>query len=264
MQQGRNASLHSHMSEPYWSEFSSPSQSFRWLQPRAASGLQSVRYSEPEPPSKAAKFGGSLLCSNRKLKDNKTCFTVYNPVFDPGLCSMQYSSTLQPILLLECEKSLYNYILSSFSEAGFKSFRNKLSFPFSIILQLITFKNSTVRTSLLVPRLRIYLLMQRTRIRSLVWEDATCCRATKPVHHNHWGGVLEPTCHSGWSPCTLESMLRNKRHQRSAKPTTRQLGSSPHSPQLEKARAQQQRPSAAKNKYINFKNPYSRYSLWVF
>ena len=32
--------------------------------------------------------------------------------------------------------------------------------------------------------------------------------------------------------------------------------SSPHSLQLEKAHAQQQRPDAAKNKYINFKKKY--------
>lgn len=39
---GRNAPSTA-MSEPYWSEFSSPSQPFRWLQPWAASGLHTVR-----------------------------------------------------------------------------------------------------------------------------------------------------------------------------------------------------------------------------
>ena len=34
--------------------------------------------------------------------------------------------------------------------------------------------------------LRICLLMQGTRVRALVWEDPTCCEATRPVSHNYW------------------------------------------------------------------------------
>ena len=41
-----------------------------------------------------------------------------------------------------------------------------------------------VRASLVAPWLIIRLPMQRTQVRSLVREDPTCCRATKPVHHN--------------------------------------------------------------------------------
>ena len=40
-------------------------------------------------------------------------------------------------------------------------------------------------TSLVVQWLRICLPMQGTRVPSLVQEDPTCCRATKPVHHNY-------------------------------------------------------------------------------
>uniref|UniRef100_A0A8C0CCV2 EMAP like 1 n=1 Tax=Balaenoptera musculus TaxID=9771 RepID=A0A8C0CCV2_BALMU len=39
--------------------------------------------------------------------------------------------------------------------------------------------------SLVVQWLRICLPMQGTRVRSLVWEDPTCCGATKPVRHNY-------------------------------------------------------------------------------
>ena len=39
--------------------------------------------------------------------------------------------------------------------------------------------------SLVVQWLRICLLMQRTRVRALVWEDPTCRRATRPVSHNY-------------------------------------------------------------------------------
>ena len=35
--------------------------------------------------------------------------------------------------------------------------------------------------SLVVQWLRICLPMQETKVQSLAWEDATCCRATEPV-----------------------------------------------------------------------------------
>ena len=40
-------------------------------------------------------------------------------------------------------------------------------------------------TSLVVHWLRICLLTQGTRVRALVWEDPTCCGATKPVRHSY-------------------------------------------------------------------------------
>ena len=39
--------------------------------------------------------------------------------------------------------------------------------------------------SLVAQWLRICLLMQGTRVRALVWEDPTCCGATRPVSHNY-------------------------------------------------------------------------------
>ena len=39
--------------------------------------------------------------------------------------------------------------------------------------------------SLVVQWLRICMLMQGTRVRALVWEDPTCCGATRPVSHNY-------------------------------------------------------------------------------
>ena len=41
------------------------------------------------------------------------------------------------------------------------------------------------RTSLVAQWLRIRLPRQGTWIRALVWEDPTCRRATKPMHHNY-------------------------------------------------------------------------------
>ena len=40
-------------------------------------------------------------------------------------------------------------------------------------------------TYLVAQWLRICLPMQGTRVPSLVWEDPTCCGATKPVRHNY-------------------------------------------------------------------------------
>ena len=61
-----------------------------------------------------------------------------------------------------------------------------------------------LRTSLMAQWSRIHLSMQGTWVRSLVWGDPTCRRATKPVHHNYWACALEPMSHNYWSLCTLE------------------------------------------------------------
>ena len=96
--------------------------------------------------------------------------------------------------------------------------------------------------------------MQGARVTSLVREDPTCRRATKPVRHNYWACVLEPVSHNYWAhepqllkPARLEPVLHNKEDTAMRSPRT-PTKSSPRSPQLEKARMQQQRPNAAKNK----------------
>ena len=61
-----------------------------------------------------------------------------------------------------------------------------------------------VGTSLVAQWLRIHLPMKGMRVRSLVWEESTCLRATKPVHHN---------C---WHPCSLEPELHKKPTQQEA------------------------------------------------
>ena len=50
--------------------------------------------------------------------------------------------------------------------------------------------------SLVAQWLRICLPMQGTRVQALVWEDPTCCGATRPVSHNYWA------CASG--ACALQ------------------------------------------------------------
>ena len=70
--------------------------------------------------------------------------------------------------------------------------------------------------------------MQGTRVRAVVWEDPTCCGATKPVHHNYWACALEPTSHNYSAhvpqllkPVRLEPVLRNKRSRCNEKPVHR-------------------------------------------
>lgn len=73
--------------------------------------------------------------------------------------------------------------------------------------------------------------MHGTRVHSLVEEDSTRCRATKPM--------LQGLCSAAREDITRSPYITTK-------------GSS-HSPQLEKANVQQQKPNTTKNKLINFK-----------
>ena len=41
------------------------------------------------------------------------------------------------------------------------------------------------RSSLVAQQVRICLPFQRSQVRSLVWQESTCCRATKPEHHDY-------------------------------------------------------------------------------
>ena len=102
--------------------------------------------------------------------------------------------------------------------------------------------------------------MQGTWVGFLVWEDPTCHRATKPVCHNYWAcmpQLLKPACCRARVPqlvspraatteahapraCALQWEATTMRSPRTA------TKSSPRSPQLEKAHAQQRRPNTAK------------------
>ena len=66
----------------------------------------------------------------------------------------------------------------------------------------------------------VCLPMQGTQVQFLVWENSTCHRATKPVHHSYWAHhpraqeqqPLSPcaTANEGWVPraCTPQERLR--------------------------------------------------------
>ena len=65
------------------------------------------------------------------------------------------------------------------------------------------------RTLAVVQWLRIRLPMQGMWVWSLVQEDSTCHRATKPMHQNFWTCTLEPTGCNFWSPSTLQPVYCN-------------------------------------------------------
>ena len=89
-----------------------------------------------------------------------------------------------------------------------------------------------IGTSLVVQCLRIHLPMWETWVQSLVQENSTCHRATKPMCHNYWAHALQ------------QEKLSGMRNPQSA------TKSSLYSLQLEKAYMQHGKPSTAKNKYI--------------
>ena len=101
------------------------------------------------------------------------------------------------------------------------------------------------RPSLVVQWLRICIEMQGTRVRSLVREDSTCHRATKPVSHTTGPALCGVRKLRPLSPrvttaeaCALEPELCNEKPlQREA--LTLQQESSPCSSQLQRARVQQ-------------------------
>ena len=75
--------------------------------------------------------------------------------------------------------------------------------------------------------------MQGTRIRALVREDPVCRGAPKSLRHNYWACALEPVLRNKEKPPQWEARAPHGR-------------AVPCLLQLEKARAQQRRPNAAK------------------
>ena len=106
--------------------------------------------------------------------------------------------------------------------------RHRANSNWELECSLLISENSDFGTSLAVQWLRICLPRQGTRVWALVREDATCHRATKPVHHNYWACALEPVSHNYWAhvpqllkPVSLESVLHNKRSRCNEKPAHR-------------------------------------------
>ena len=95
--------------------------------------------------------------------------------------------------------------------------------------------------SLVAQWLRICLPVQGTRVRALVRKIPHAMEQLSPR-----ATTTEPTCHNYWSPYAWSPCSKRKATAMRSPCTT--MKSSPCSPQLEKAHAQQRRPNAAKNK----------------
>ena len=52
--------------------------------------------------------------------------------------------------------------------------------------------------------------MQGTQVRSLVWEDPTCRRATKPANHNYWAHAPKAHAPQQEKPLQWEPAHRNE------------------------------------------------------
>lgn len=59
------------------------------------------------------------------------------------------------------------------------------AFLFFFLPFKISFYQNLLRTPLVVQEIRMY--PPRRCIQSLAWEDPTCCQATEPRRHDHWG-----------------------------------------------------------------------------
>ena len=97
-------------------------------------------------------------------------------------------------------------------------------------------KNHVIGTPLVAQWIRLCLPVRGTRVQSLVWEDSTCRRATKA----HAPQLLSP---GAAAPEALGPVLGSERSHCTEKPGHNNR-EQPCSRQLEKPRAQQQRPSS--------------------
>ena len=113
--------------------------------------------------------------------------------------------------------------------------------------------------SLVAQWIRIHLAMQGKLVRSLFWEDSTCCGATKSVSQNYWAWALKPMSQQLLSPhdATTEAHVPKACAPQQEQPL--QWEDCTPQPRVGPARCnyrkpaekKQRRPSAAKNK----KNP---------
>ena len=113
--------------------------------------------------------------------------------------------------------------------------------------------------------------MQGKLVWALVWEDSTCLRQLKPGRHNHWVCVLESMSLQllNWqlvSLCAATSVAHAPRGSAPHREATgggepvHRRGEQPRLPETRESRAQQQRPSANRNKYAQ---SFSRVKLFT-
>ena len=117
-------------------------------------------------------------------------------------------------MLLTIVQLFFSFFFKVLEKFQCKQFQHFLIIIMCIanILELIEMHilKNTHRISLVAQWLRNCLPVQGTRLRALVWEDPTCCGATKPVRHNTEPALQSPRA-TTTEPARLEPVLRNKR-----------------------------------------------------
>ena len=158
------------------------------------------------------------------------------------------------------DPSYYFHCLGSGSHLFHRLFsqpHSAFSPPASSMKELIKKKKKRTyyRAFLVVQWLRIRLPMQRTWVRSVIQDDSTCHRATKPMPHNYWACALEPTTGNYWvhmpqllKPMCLEPVLCNKRSHCNEKPEYHSQRVAPARTATRESRSAATRPGALRNK----------------
>ena len=104
-------------------------------------------------------------------------------------------------------KNIYTHVINHQNQwmflspvKHFYSFFQQSPYAKVITVPIYITKKTNIRTSLVAQWIETHLPVQGTWVQSLVWEDSTCCGASKRVHHNYWGCVLQ----------LLKPVLRNE------------------------------------------------------
>ena len=137
--------------------------------------------------------------------------------------------------------SCTNFVLQDGGVEGY--WGNEHIFNTFPIFVYICFFLSPFSTRMVFKKINAHLIMQETQVLSLIREDSTCHRATRPVCHDHWTHVLQ-LLKSGHP--RAHALQWEKPQQREAREP--QLEISPCSLQLEKSPRSTQNP--AQPKYI--------------
>ena len=124
-----------------------------------------------------------------------SCFSRVQ-LCDPMDCSQPGSSVhgiLQAKMLEWVAISFPN--LSEFIKMFTKNGCILLYVNYTLVSQLKT----QIGSYLVAQQLRLCQPMQEIRVQSLVREEPTCRRATKPVYHNYWACALQPENRNSWA-----------------------------------------------------------------
>ena len=177
---------------------------------------QPTRLPRPwDSPGKNTGVGCHFLLQCMKVKSEskvaQSCLTLSNPMD----CSLPGSSIhgifqsrvlewgaiafsdIYIIYIYYCTSTILHLKKKTNSKPRLR-WRSLLDKTACLLSWFLSLKIQFAGTFLVVQGLRIPLLMQGTRVLSMVWEDSSCLGTTKPVRHNYWACALEPPRCNCW------------------------------------------------------------------